>query len=275
MLQKNLISEEAFEDARLKNQETQFSLKMAEISHERANFDLKTQALLIDKAQIEINILENKIKKAELDLKRADFKLGETKILAPISGILSQADLKVGQQVQPSLLAFSIIDQQNLELKVGIPERDLRILKKDQPVSLFNEIFPLQENMAPQGVIKAISPVVQKETGTVKVTIQILEEYVALFKPGMFVSAQIITECHPQAILIPKKALLFDDNIPFVFILTTENHAKKIVLKPKMLGFKDKFNYEILDQIKAEDSIIVVGQSGLKENALVQVVSEE
>ena len=274
MVRDFLISKESFEAKKLSFQEANSGLITAKVNAEKSKFDQKTQALRVSKAKVDIEILQNKIEQSSLSLNRAKLKLEDTQLLAPISGILSFANVQIGQQVNVPDLLFSIIDTQNLEIKIGIPEKDLRVVKLGQPVFLFNETIPLNQDSKPQGVVKAISPIVQKDTGTVKVTIKILKEFVANFKAGMFATVQIITETHQHAVLIPKKALLFDDNTPFIFMLE-KDRVKKIFLRKNMIGFKDKFFYEVINNSEIQEGkpIVVVGQSGLKDNTLVKVVT--
>lgn len=272
MMKDFLISRESFESKDLAYKESFSALKSSELNLEKFQFDLKTQDLLVEKSRVEIDILQNKRDQAQLAIQRAQQKLQNTKILAPFTGILTFSQIQVGQYVQPSYHLYSLIDTRHLEIEIGLPERDLRRVNIGQPAFLFSETLPLTEESEPQGVVQFISPIVQKETGTVKVTLRILEKEVKHFRAGMYINVQIVTETRPHGILVPKKALLFDDNEPFIFLFK-ENRAHKIFLREEILGFKNKFYYEVLPQgpIQLGDQIIIVGQSGLKDQSLVSI----
>ena len=64
-----------------------------------------------------------------------------------------------------------------------------------------------------------ISPVVDPESGTVKVTVEIPRTDKTLLRPGMFASVYIITETRRNTLVIPKKALVLEGEGNQVFTL--------------------------------------------------------
>ena len=56
---------------------------------------------------------------------------------------------------------------------------------------------------------------VDSRSGTIKVTVAIPAEEGLL--PGMYVSVELVTDVHEDALLVPKRALVYDDDQLFVF----------------------------------------------------------
>ena len=87
----------------------------------------------------------------------------------------------------------------------------------------------------------------------------------------MFVNTHIVTATHENAVLVPKRAVIYDDGLPHVFAVK-DSVASKIQLE---VGFEDSDNLEVLAGVEKGDRIVVVGQNGLKDEAKIRVIEGE
>ena len=117
------------------------------------------------------------------------------------------------------------------------------------------------------GSIERISPIVDRDTGTIRVTVAINKHGNGL-RPGMFSRVGIIYDRHENTVLIPKQALVTQDNEFFVYT-ATDGKANKIVVQT---GFSDAQNIEILDGIEIDDLVITMGQRNLKDQADIEII---
>ncbi len=85
----------------------------------------------------------------------------------------------------------------------------------------------------------------------------------------MFVNTHIIAATHTDAVLIPKRAIVYENEGMNVFIVR-DSVATKVILK---VGFQDHEKVESLEGIQQGDKIIIVGQAGLKDGTRVRVVN--
>jgi membrane fusion protein (multidrug efflux system) len=85
----------------------------------------------------------------------------------------------------------------------------------------------------------------------------------------MFVNTHIITATHNNAVLIPKRAIVYENEVMNVFIVR-DSLAHKLILK---VGFQDHEKVESLEGISEGDLIIVIGQAGLKDKTKVKIVN--
>jgi RND family efflux transporter MFP subunit len=115
-----------------------------------------------------------------------------------------------------------------------------------------------------------VSPVVDPQSGTFKITIGVKNKK-NILRAGMFVNTHIVTATHENAVLIPKKAIVYENEQLSVYVVK-DSIAKKINLK---VGFQDHEKIESLEGIEEGDRIIVVGQAGLKNNTKVRIVNEQ
>ncbi|MCH8980484.1 efflux RND transporter periplasmic adaptor subunit [candidate division KSB1 bacterium] len=197
---------------------------------------------------------------------QAKLNLDYTRITSPISGVIGERLKRPGDRIQPTDKLFTVINNEEMIAVVHVPEREIGTLKKGQKAFITSEHLKNEEF---SGWIKRVSPVVDPQSGTFKVTIGIRNENNRL-RPGMFVNTHIITATHQNTVLIPKTALVYENENVHVFVVR-DSVAHKVKLD---LGFQDYEKVESLSQIEPGEKIIIVGQSGLKDQSRVNIVAE-
>ena len=116
------------------------------------------------------------------------------------------------------------------------------------------------------GTVDRISPVVDPGTGTVKVTVATPRQ--EGLRPGMYVEVELVTAVHEDALLLPKRAVVYDNDQLFVFRLGDERRAERIKVEPVL---EDVENIEPTSGLDEGDQIVVAGQASLKDGALVRL----
>ena len=272
MVANKLISKEVFATRQLAFKEAQSRQRAAQIALRRVQQETQAMSLLLPREKVQMELIKNKIVKVRLAIKRKRMQLKDAEIIAPIAGIISLQNIQVGKKVTPNEKVFSIVDHKHLQIPIGVPQKELRSLRKGLPVKIFNEVLPFQDISEPQGTISYISPVVEQKTGMVKLIVSILPAHVHVFRPGMFVSLHILLDSRTNVTLIPKKARLLEQDRPLVFV-AKESHARKIYLTPSIIGLTDRLHYQVLDKIKPGDLLIIEGQFGLKDGSPIRINS--
>jgi len=202
----------------------------------------------------------------EVDWKQAKLNLSYTKIKSPIDGIVGDRLIKPGDRIQPTDKLYTVINTSEMIAVVYAPEKELGNVVKNQEAYITSDHLPGQEY---DGWIKRVSPVVDPQSGTFKITVGVKNSN-NILKAGMFVNTHIITATHENAILIPKTAIVYENEQLNVYVVR-DSIANKVTLK---VGFQNSAKVESLEGIEEGDQIIVVGQAGLKDKTKVRVVSE-
>jgi len=255
-----------------------------------AELDKRELEIALNEAEVKVNnakstyeraqkmFEDNLLSKEELEKKRFDYEsalaqLDRAKlnyeyatIRAPYNGVITKRAIYLGNMVTANQVLFSIADYDPLLAKIYVPEKEIGKLKPKQSAKITVEMMEDREFW---GDIKMISPVVDPQSGTVKVTIEINDKE-GILRPGMFSSVYIITETHKNALVIPKKALLLEsaDDVVFKY----ENGIAKKVTITK--GFEDGERVEVLAGLEKEDAVITVGQEGLRDGTAVRAQTE-
>jgi membrane fusion protein (multidrug efflux system) len=202
----------------------------------------------------------------KVDWEQAKLNFSYTRIKAPISGVVGDRIVKIGDRIQPTDKLFQVINTDEMIAVVYTPEKELGNVLTGQTAYISSDNLP---GMRYTGWIKRVSPVVDPQTGTFKVTIGVKNVDNRL-RAGMFVNSHIVIDTHDDAILIPKTAIVYENEMMNVFVVR-DSIAHKIVLKA---GFQDHEKVESLENIEEGEKVIVVGQAGLKDQTKVKIVSE-
>lgn len=201
----------------------------------------------------------------EVDWKTAKLNLSYTRITASIAGVIGDRFRKPGDRIQPTDKLFTVINTNEMIAVVYAPEKEIGNVEKNQKAYITSDHLAGKEY---KGWVKRVSPVVDPQSGTFKITVGVKNENNKL-RAGMFVNTHIITSTHDNTILIPKMAIVYENERMNVFVVR-DSIANKVLLKA---GFQDHEKVESLDGIEEGDQIIIIGQAGLKDKTKVRVVN--
>ncbi len=199
-----------------------------------------------------------------LALERAQIRLDHATVKAPFDGVVSEREVQVGARVGTGTKLFSLVSLQDMVAVVYVPGRYLTEVAKDQPATVTSEFLPDQNYSA---WVKRISPVIDPQSGTFKVTVGVRNPTREVL-PGLFVKVAITTEERPNALLVPKRALVYDGGAQYLYTVR-DDKAVRIKLDA---GFETPETIEVRSGFSAGDPVIILGQAGLKDGAAVKVV---
>jgi membrane fusion protein, multidrug efflux system len=214
----------------------------------------------IERAEYDIASL-----KADLDL--AELDLSYTEIRSPFDGVITQRHIKVGNTVNVNDPLFHLTDLDPLVAYLHVPEREFSKLHPGQEAQLRVDALTGQQF---SGHIARISPVIDAATGTFKVTVEASDSSGAL-KPGMFARFEVVYDMRRDAILIPRAAIVEDEANQTVFIVQDEVAHRRTI----RTGLTNGPMIEVLEGLEGDESIVTIGQSGLRDGGKVRVVGAD
>ena len=255
--------------ATLVRDDQQILLRKAELraSNARADFERAEDLIakeLISREEHDRLTIDYEIARQELEEARAG--LAKTVLRAPFDGRVTDRMVQVGQNVRPADELLQVTDFDPLIARIYLPERDVLGLA---PGRLVRIALNADETIRFDGRIRQISEIVDTATGTVKVTVE-AERPPQGVRPGSFVSVHIVRETHPEAILVPREAVLRELQTAHVFVAGEETAEKREVV----LGLEEGLMVEAISGLEAGDRVIVAGQGGLKEGSPIKILGE-
>jgi membrane fusion protein (multidrug efflux system) len=252
---------------RLEDDEQRTELERIESQLTKSRRELKRNESLFEQELIseqDFNDARYDVEQLELALADAQRELSYTEVRAPIGGTITQRLVKVGDNINVNQHLFDIIDFASIVARVYVPEKELARLEVGQAARVTAQALGREERF---GTIERIAPVVDSRSGTVKVTVALPEE--EGLRPGMYVSVELVTQVHDDAVLVPKRALVYDDDQLFVFRMAEGDRVERLLVQPVL---EDRQHIEPDGVLAEGDRVVVAGQAGLKNGSLVRDV---
>jgi membrane fusion protein (multidrug efflux system) len=203
------------------------------------------------------------VERAEIALDDARRALGFTAVRAPIAGVVTERRVNLGDHVTINQPLFEIVDFDSIVARIYVPEKDLSQLRRGQPARLRADALG---RLTFKGSLDRISPVVDPKTGTVKVTVATPRQ--EGLRPGMYVDVELVTAVHDDALLVPKRALVYDNDQAYLFRLKEGRVVERVAVATALE------NAEFVEPrggLNPGDQVVVAGQSGLKDGGKVRL----
>jgi membrane fusion protein, multidrug efflux system len=233
-------------------------LEQAEDMYTRLNgLYLKGSLPAKDFIEIKTKLTQAKANK-NLSVKR----VGDTRLYAPMSGIITAKSIERGATAAPGVPAFTIIKTDQVYAKVTVPESEIGKVSKGQNAKVF--ISTLNETLT--GKIAIINPQADPVSKSYSVKIQ-LKNAGGKLLPGMIAQTRIATGKAVAAITIPANAVIRDaDDITYVFIAEDNQRVTRKRVTASGVQGNDII---ISDGLHQGDRVVIAGQTRLKDGALV------
>ncbi|MDR8523541.1 efflux RND transporter periplasmic adaptor subunit [Shewanella fidelis] len=254
-----------------------------------AIIDSKRQKFDLDRSQAEVEIIEqelNRLKKInnkeffsadsmaklEYNLQAAIAKrdlaalyVQESMIRSPIDGVIATRFVKSGNMAKEFDELFYVVNQDELYGIVHLPEQQLQHLRLGQDAEIYANKHTEQTTHA---TVLRISPVVDAQSGTFKVTLSVPNKNATL-KAGMFTRVELKYDTHTNVITVPYNALVNQDNEFTLYVIDGENANRRSV----SLGYREADTVEVVSGIEPGEQIVIRGQQNLKDQSLVEVIN--
>jgi membrane fusion protein, multidrug efflux system len=251
------------EDTGIDLAKTQVRSENARLVYERGERMLKEG--LISQETFEKLRMENEMSRQEVA--EAKYRIGKTAIHAPFSGRITSRIVEQGQHLRAGEELFNLADFDPLVAYIHLPEREVLGLKPGRETRI---TLKADEDVKFRGRIRQISPVVDPATGTVKVTVEAVNPLPSAVRPGGFVTIDVIRESRPDAVLLPRQAVIRELQSAHVFVAKNGIAEKR----PVQLGLEEGESVEVLGGVKPGERVIVAGQGSLKQGSPVEILAD-
>ncbi len=214
---------------------------------------------LVSEAMFESLRYDLEALEATYELARLNY--GYSKIRAPIDGIVSSRFVKIGQSIDMSDEAFRITDGSELLAYLQIPQAELGKFSAGQSATLTVDAMP---NSTYAATIARISPTIDMRNGTFRATAFIDNDSGEL-APGMFARFSIAYDRHTDALVIPRAALIEEDDQTSVYVVSDGAVARRVI----EVGIESEDIVEVVGGLGADEVVVVTGQASLRDGSKV------
>jgi HlyD family secretion protein len=206
------LQKQAVDDAQaqLERAQAQLSLAQSEYARNKQLFDAKVlSASEFATTQSNFAVQTAAVKSAEIALQRAKQNLSYTSIYAPISGVIVERNVDVGQTVAASLSAPQLFlianDLSEMEILASVDEGDIGSIKDGLPVSFTVQAYQNQTFKGSVRQVRLQSTTVENVvTYTAVISVKNPD---GRLRPGMTATVKFETASAENALLVPSGAL--------------------------------------------------------------------
>jgi HlyD family secretion protein len=186
----------------------------AQIAQARATLaDLEEQPTPEDLA-----IAQAQVTQARSALAQAQLSLEEATLVAPFAGTVADVNIEVGQVVGVGDASYVLTDLTGYHVDLYVDETEIGQVQAGQPVVITPDAFPDEEI---EGEVTAIKSIGTVSSGivTYEVRVEIAPIEVPI-RPDMTASATVVVEEKENVLLIPNRAIRYEEGVEYVEVLT-------------------------------------------------------
>ncbi|HXW08470.1 MAG TPA: efflux RND transporter periplasmic adaptor subunit [Vicinamibacterales bacterium] len=163
---------------------------------------------------------------AQLDLARAQFEqararldelkitLSNTVITSPVNGFVGKRLVDPGAFVGPNSPIVQVVDLQTVRMVANMVERDVSRVSAGTAAAVEVDAFPGEQF---KGRVSRVAPVFDPATRTAEMEIEVPNPGFRL-KPGMYARVQLTVDTRPNALAVPRNALIDFEGRQGVFV---------------------------------------------------------
>ncbi len=245
-------------DLRAQLNKVQIQLALAQKTEDRQSQLLKIQG--ISQQDYDISLLQVNSLRADIGILQAG--ISRTVVRAPFSGKLGLKNISPGSYVNPATVIATINQVDQLKLDFSVPEKYIDKVKTGQLVTF---TFEGQNKQLGARIIATESNLSQN-TRSLTIRAAVIGKDAALI-PGSFAKVKLSFDPNPEAMLIPSQAVL------------PQARGKKVILYKSgtaifadvVTGTRDSARVQILDGLKAGDTVVVTGLLSVRPEGKIQM----
>ncbi|MFQ5550624.1 MAG: efflux RND transporter periplasmic adaptor subunit, partial [Gemmatimonadales bacterium] len=191
------------DDAVLRAQvnEARASARFAEEQYERQGRLWET-----DSIGSELTYLQSRYaaEMAAARLEGLEARLAKTVIRAPVSGILDDRFVEVGEMATPGTPIVRVVNTNRVKVSGGVPERFAPYVARGDTARVVFDIMPDRELI---GLISYVSSTVDERSRTFQIEV-VLDNPNSVIKPHMVANVEVMRESSTDVIVVPQQVVL-------------------------------------------------------------------
>ncbi|MEM1369494.1 MAG: efflux RND transporter periplasmic adaptor subunit [Cyanobacteria bacterium P01_H01_bin.15] len=188
--------------------------------------------------------------------------INDTQILAPVAGEVAERQARIGDVTANGTPLFQIIQDGRLELRLALPETDLRQIQIGQAVNLTTPSGLLT------GTVREINPLIDATSRQATVDVDLPAN--SGLRPGMFLRGEVVVK-QTSGLTVPSSALLPQGDRTLIYVLQPDSSVKA---QPVVVGelLPDE-KVEIIEGVAPGMQVVTEGAAFLQDGIKVEVAN--
>lgn len=209
---------------------------------------------------------------AEAEHRRAMLNLEKTAIRAPFGGRIADLKVVAGQHVASGDEILTVLDITPVKVQFQVLGTQVPRLAEGRQASM---VFSALPDTTFVGSIATINPLVDRETGTARVTVY-LPNRDGRIKPGMYAEGTLQAQDYADRVMVPRQAVLEKRRRTMLFVFEDGRAMWHYV----NIGLENKDFYELVREgpedgwVEPGEIVLVDGHYYLPHDAAVRLVED-
>ena len=303
------ISESEFDSRVSTLQDTEADVTAASAEVAAARGQVNSALAQVRAAEEQYEATPSAITTAQARLSQAEVALEGARLYAPFDGIVAYLNINEGEYYSPQIVSSQlggdyqgilnrvpmvVIDPSQYEVIVDLAGSNGARVEVGQPAFIASEANIQQsvgtdsnnsaftdnnsgasqqelliDNARARGEVFAVNPAISPGGRAIEATVRLQPETTEDIKHGEQVLTWIAVAEEPNAVVVPLNAVVYRDQIPYVFVVNSEGIVEQREVE---LGIRSITQQQILSGVKPEESVVTQGQNRLVDGVEVRIV---
>jgi membrane fusion protein (multidrug efflux system) len=204
---------------------------------------------------------------AQAQLALEQFK--DTRLVAPISGIVSRRNVDAGETVGPGAPVFSIVAIDPVEIRIGVPEAQIGMIRRGASATI---AVPALAGQPFPAHVSTIGVAADAASRTYQVKLDVPNPGRQLL-PGMIAEASVSGSVTMRALTVPGEAVVRDAEGATLVFVYFPNEGRVYSRRVEIGGAVDR-EIEITKGLTPGELVVVAGQTRVRDGSRVSATSE-
>lgn len=230
------------------------AVSLAELQRREA--EMKTARAEFNEARNRLELLG--VSRQEIErLDREHTIKADVPLRAPFDGRIIMRNITRGEVVETDQKLFTVADLSDVWVVANVPEKDVQLIRKDQPVEVIVSAYP---HALFRGTVTYVGDVLDPATRTLRVRITVPNPE-KLLKPEMFAVVRVHAPADSQTLAVPLAAVQNGPGGTIVFVRRTE---REFEARPVKLGPEHGDMVIVREGLRAGEPVVAKGSFVLK-----------
>jgi RND family efflux transporter MFP subunit len=276
------------------------AIKKAKASYNKAKIDAERYKTLwqnkatskteYERAQVEMVSAMAALESEKAALEKSKLDLEHAKILAPCDGVIAYMNIKKGYyygngsmqfETESDMLnkvPFLILKDNWMELETRIPEYYAGLVEPGMKAGIEAPKYIKADGKRKTnrimsflpGKVYSVNPAIDPGGRSLQVKIRLKADG-GILRDGQFVAGWIVTQEADDALLLPYKAIIYEDAKPYCFLVKDNKAVRRFI----QTGIDGLETTQITSGLKEGNKVVLDGKHRLVEGSPVLVVKKE
>lgn len=191
-------------------------------------------------------------------------KLGDTRIVSPMSGVVARRGIEPGEQAGPGFPVFTIVQVNPIQVRIGVPESQIGQVAVGQTARI---VVPSLKGRAFNGRLRVVGIAADPAARTFTAKAEVANPQ-GVLRPGMIAEVRIEGAQRVDALTLPAEAVVRNAS-GLLQVFVYDSTDRRVYARRVDVGAAYGDEVEIRSGVAAGDLVVVGGQHRVREGSLV------